>query len=95
MSRHPRIFVAAFTSADRQSNDLDCQALAEDGEGLAECCAPDVESAKRGIGLTSQSNHKSYATHYPDGYDLEWVNDPANHSGWQRALKRNRAKAAS
>ncbi len=95
MPRNSRIYIVAFTSADPKSKNLDCQAVAEDGEGLAECSATDLESAKSGIGLTSQSNHKSYSAHYPDGYELEWVNDPATHSGWQRALKRNRAKSTS
>ena len=93
MPRTPRIYLAAFTSSDSGSRQLDCQAVAEDGEGLAECSSPDLESAKDGIGLTSNTNHNLYAAHYPDGYELEWVNDPASHSGWQRALKRNRAKA--
>ena len=89
--RTPRIYLAAFTSGDPHSERLDCQAVAEDGVGLAECSSPDIEEAKRGIGLTSDANHTLYSAHYPDGYELEWVNDPASHPGWQRALKRNRA----
>ena len=91
--RTPRIYIAAFTSGDSHSGRLDCQAVAEDVEGLAECSYWDLEAAKRGIGLTSDENHTLYSAHYPGGYELEWVNDPASHPGWQRALKRNRAKS--
>ena len=87
----PKIFVAAFAS--RGSERLDCQALAEDGEGLAQCAGPNLEAAMEEIGYTSDRNHDVYSAHYPHGYSIEWVSDPPSHPGWQSALKRNRDKA--
>ena len=67
------------------------QALTEDGIYLAGHVSSNVDFAKHDIGITSDWKHEIYKEHYPDGYELEWVNDIKNHSGLQEAYKKNQA----
>lgn len=68
-------------------------ALAEDGHGLASHLSSSVEWSKRDMGLISDRKHDGYAKCYPDGFELEWVDDPYKHEGVQKALKLNKKLA--
>jgi hypothetical protein len=65
-------------------------ALAEDGTGLANHLSSSAAYARHDMGLTSNWKHDTYAKHYPDGYLLEWVDDPETHEGYQAALALNK-----
>lgn len=65
-------------------------ALAEDGRGLCQHLSSNINFAKHDMGLTSDWKHDIYATACPEGYELEWVDDPLTHVGYQAALKLNR-----
>lgn len=68
-------------------------ALAEDGTGIASHYSSNVGFSKHDMGLTSTSKHHYYSRHYPEGYELEWVDEDQieKHLGLQGALSLNRA----
>ncbi len=96
----PKIYLTCFPTGggsgrvhgSRPGGDVYASALAEDGTGLAGHLSSSVNFAKHDIGLTSDWQHDAYREHYPDGFELEWVDDAATHEGWQAALVLNRAK---
>ena len=64
-------------------------ALAEDGTGLAQHLSSNPSWSKRDLGMTGNWKHEFYREHCPDGYELEWVDDPVQHAGLQAALAKN------
>jgi hypothetical protein len=70
-------------------NDVIGYALAEDGTRLASHLSSHVGFSKYDMGLTSGWKHDFYKAHYPDGYELEWVDDPDNHPALLAALELN------
>jgi hypothetical protein len=69
-------------------------AVAEDGCFLASHLSSHEEWAKHDIGLTSDWKHNAYRSHYPDGYELVWVDDAQTHEGLQAAYVLNQRRAA-
>lgn len=66
-------------------------ALAEDGTALASHMSSSPEFSKHDLGLTSGWKHDIYQKYCPDGYVLEWVDNPNEHEGWLSALALNQA----
>lgn len=64
-------------------------AIAEDGHCLAQHVSSHEAWAKHDIGLTSEWKHDEYGEHYPDGYELEWVDNPRTHEGLEAAYRLN------
>lgn len=64
-------------------------ALAEDGTGICGHFSSSIGFAKHDLGLTSDWKHEYYEKHYPNGYELEWVDDPYNHAKWRVAYRLN------
>ena len=69
-------------------------AVAEDGHLLASHISSTPEFSKHDLGLTSEWQHGHYRKHYPDGYELEWVEDRKTHQGLQEALRLNNVVAS-
>ena len=46
------------------------------------------------MGLTSDWKHEGYDAHYPNGYELVWVEDPKNHEGLEQAYQLNQELTA-
>lgn len=67
-------------------------ALAEDGKCLASHLSSDKWFSQHDLGLTSDWKHDKYNAHYPDGFELEWVDDPDVHEGWKKAFQLNTAQ---
>jgi len=44
------------------------------------------------MGLHSDWKHEKYNEHYPDGFELEWVEQSKldSHEGWKKAFQKNR-----
>jgi hypothetical protein len=72
-------------------------AMAEDGTSLASHCSSSEHWAKHDIGITSDRKHEKYRAHYPDGYEIVWVDDAEvmSHPGILAAIEAKRAKAAA
>ena len=94
----PKIFVMVYGKYHR-SGDVVGVALAEDGETLGSHFSSNEEWLKIDLGVdtaceapTGVSHRKDYAKHYPDGFEVEWVPDPAKHEGYMAALKLNKEK---
>lgn len=68
-------------------------AMAEDGHVLASHCSSSETWAKHDIGILGDWKHDAYAKHYPDGYELVWVDDavPGAHPGLDAAYAKNKA----
>lgn len=67
----PKIF--AFINGNRNTDCLRVAALSEDGHFLAEHLSSNEDWAQHDIGINSDWKHEYYRKHYPDGYDLIWV----------------------
>jgi hypothetical protein len=76
-------------------DDVTGVALAADGAGLCAHISSTPEYLRHDMGLTSTWHHDTYRQHYPDGFELIWIDDPATDPRWQAALALNRAKAAA
>jgi len=64
-------------------------ALAEDGHFLAGHLSSEKGWAVYDIGIDSNRKHDKYQEHYPDGYELEWVDKPKKHDGLMAACQKN------
>ena len=64
-------------------------AICEDGYCLAVHVSSIEGWAKHDIGLTSDWKHEIYREHCPDGYELEWVDKPKEHTGLMAAYELN------
>lgn len=51
-------------------------ALSEDGYFLTSHISSSEMWAKHDIGITSDWKHDVYKKHYPDGYELVWIENP-------------------
>lgn len=70
-------------------------ALAEDGHCLASHCSSSEGWAYSDIGMNSDRKHDVYAKHYPEGYELVWVEgDELKNNKEFRAACDNNAKLA-
>ena len=69
-------------------------ALAEDGTGLGSHLSSDGDYSMHDMGLTSSWKHDTYSEHYPEGYELEWIDECNldNHSGWVKAFNINQKR---
>lgn len=66
-------------------------AIAEDGTALASHLSSSIGFLKHDMGYKgSDWKHDLYKAHYPDGYELEWVDDPEKHEGLQKAFENNK-----
>ena len=86
----PKIYV--FINSRFASGDVTPIALAEDGTVLASHFCSSESWAKHDMGLESTWKHKEYTAHYPDGWQLIWVEsqEVLAHPGVQAALAKNR-----
>ena len=75
----PKIF--AFINGNRGTDLIDVVALSEDGHVLAKHCSSSEDWAKHDIGINSDWNHDHYNKHYPDGYELVWVENAKEDDG--------------
>jgi hypothetical protein len=64
-------------------------AIAEDGTGIASHLSSNIAWSKHDMGITSDWKHDNYKEHYPDGYELEWVDNPDTHEGLKSAMELN------
>lgn len=79
--------IYCFINGPKGPGDVIVSALAEDGVFVAEHLSSSVDWAKRDIGFlpffgenTPTRKHDLYAAHYPEGYELEWVDEPKAHA---------------
>ncbi len=69
-------------------------ALCEDGTFLASHCSSSIGFCKHDMGLFPDQckwKHDLYEKHCPDGYELEWVDNPKTHEGLKAAYELNQA----
>ena len=64
-------------------------ALAEDGYCLAGHISSNKGFAKHDIGITSNWKHELYDEHYPNGYELIWLDNPETNEEFKLAAKKN------
>jgi hypothetical protein len=55
---------------------MNVAALAEDGTTLAGHASSNEYWAQHDIGILSDWKHENYQKHYPNGFELVWLNDP-------------------
>lgn len=61
-------------------------ALSEDGHVLASCETTTRNWAKHDLGFVSDRCRDLYKRHYPNGYDMEWVENPKRHIRCEQAV---------
>lgn len=66
-------------------------ALAEDGRNVAGHVSSSKGYAMHDIGITSDWKHEIYKELFPEGYELEWIeeDDLDGHKGLQEACDKN------
>lgn len=90
----PKIFV--FINAPVAENWYAAVALTQDGEFIAHHVSSTIEWSKHDMGITSDWKHEKYDAHYPDGYELEWVDgDVREHAGVKAAYELHCKKHAA
>lgn len=87
----PKIYTF-INSDDPQEGWMPVVAVSEDGEVLASHVSTNLQWALWDIGMTSGHKHRAYEARYPEGYQLEWVDDPQAHAGVQAAFKLNQQR---
>jgi hypothetical protein len=101
----PRIY--CFINGGKGTDWVRAMAVAEDGTCLAQHVSSNDDFAVLDSGFAEApdasitpmawgpnlAKRERFAEHYPDGYDLEWVDDPANHPGLKAAYALNQQKA--
>jgi hypothetical protein len=65
---------------------LNVLALAEDGNVLAGHASSNEYWARHDIGINSDWKHEKYKEHFPDGFELIWLDEPLNDEGFKKAL---------
>lgn len=88
----PKIF--CFINGPQGPGDVVVDALSEDGHFLASHMSSSVDWAKRDIGFlpffgetVGTRKHDLYKAHYPDGYELVWVDEAKSHAGVRQAYE--------
>lgn len=73
------------------STDVIPLAVAEDGHILASHYCSHKAYVAHDMGITSNWKHDAYNEHYPDGWELEWIEseDAPNHIGLNEAMRLN------
>ena len=89
----PKIYLWCVPASGWGHGDVVAYALAEDGTGVGSHLSSGVSWAKHDIGLTSTWHHETYREHYPDGYEVQWIDDPENSPELKAALELNRQQA--
>jgi len=84
-----KIYLYCVPCPAMRPNDVIGYALADDGKALASHLSSGEWYSQHDMGFTSDWKHDVYNAHYPDGYELEWVDDLDTHEGWQAAYQRN------
>lgn len=87
-----KIYIIANESNALGRPGYSCHALAEDGTGICGHYSSSITFAKHDMGLTSDWKHEHYKKHYPDGYELIWVDDPDTHAGFLAANELHQQK---
>ena len=89
MSNLPKIYI--YPTIVWESGDMVCVALAEDGHALASHLSSNERYAKHDMGITGTWKRDTYHAHYPDGYELVWVDfdDVETHEGLLAAYALN------
>jgi len=81
----------------RWGDDYSVGAVSEDGQGVAGHVSSSPEFAKADIGfgdtIPGRGNRKRYDEFFPDGYKLEWIDDPAERPDVLAAIKLNHIQA--
>lgn len=90
-----KIFV--FINTRFGDGDVASVAVSEDGRFLASHISSGPTWAKHDMGLTSNWKHEMYAAAYPEGWELEWVEESAieSHAGLQAAIAKHAASSVS
>lgn len=70
------------------------EALTEDGCFIAGHICSDHGFASNDMGFTGDWKHKSYNRHYPDGWELLWVDAPKENVEFNNAYQRHIAWGA-
>lgn len=89
MSLKPKIFVFCNGCSDELGGMHNAIAVSEDGHVLAGHCCSNHYWIRHDMGLTSDWKHEEYRKHYPDGFDLEFVDLEAS-----RVMEHEGVKAA-
>lgn len=82
--------IYCFVNSGKGTDWQNVQALTEGGKFIAGHISSNERWARHDIGITSDWKHEIYEEEYPDGYELEWVDDPINHAGILEAYEKHK-----
>ena len=81
--------IYCFVNSGKGTEWQSVMALAEDGNCLAGHLSSNKYWAMHDIGINSDWKHEHYKEHYPNGYELVWLDDPVSDDGFKLAAKKN------
>ena len=88
--RLPRIYVLCNSCSEDWH---EAMALAEDGTYLAGHVCSSHGFIPHDMGIDPNGWKRDiYAQHYPDGFEVEWVESPRQHAGLMEAYRKNQEK---
>ena len=73
--------IFAFINSRSGHNWIETLAIHPDGRILAGHVSSSLAFAKHDIGVTSDWKHNKYREACPEGFAVEWVEEPAKHPG--------------
>ena len=88
--------IYAFNNGGRP-NFMQAMAIAESGHVVGTHICSSEGYMRSDIGVTSTWHHEDYKAHYPDGFEVEWVDTHKldSHEGLQAALAKNKEMTGS
>lgn len=90
---HTQNIIYCFIQSKWSNGDFAVVALSEDGYQLASHISSSFRWAK--LDITNRYKWKSYARHYPFGYQLVWLDESdIGYSGFKEAIRLNHARHA-
>lgn len=87
--------ILAYIKGRWGSGNVSVEALAEDGHVLGGHISSSVAFGKRDIGYLPgtflERRHEQFKQHYPDGFEVVWIDSPESDERYIAAVKRNHA----
>jgi len=90
----PKIF-AFCNTLPNNAQWYEVMAIAEDGTCLATHICSSPAWGPHDLGVRSDWHHDAYRAHYPDGFEMEWVDKPKEHAGLRAAYALNQEARAA
>lgn len=91
LRQYPRIYcfvMSEFLDIDKRPTLFEVTAFTIEDGVIAKHISDGEQWAMSDIGYTSTRKHDRYLARYPDGFEIEWVDDPLSHPVLSQYLRK-------